>query len=109
METQRKLYLVIIRSGEVKIDLEEVGINGGSELIGVSLAEALIPDRTGLIVPAIKRCEGETEINPRPPFVLSEGDSLIILGKEEQGQKLRELANEKLYYTVIHQTNCLYL
>ncbi len=87
---------VITRAGQVVIDLEEVSIRIGSSLVGKSLADARIPEQTGLIVMAIKRSNGETEINPGPLYILEEADSLIVLGKEEQVGKLQKLAGHDI-------------
>lgn len=83
---------VIIRAGEVTIDLEEVTVAKGSELIGCSLSEARIPERTGLIILAVKRGDGETIINPGPSLKLLNNDKLIVLGQEEQVVRLQTLA-----------------
>jgi len=83
---------VITRAGGVTIDLEEVVIGKSSSLDGVSLAEARIPERTGLIVMAVKRSGDETRINPGPDCTLQENDALIVLGQEEQVEKLARLA-----------------
>ncbi len=87
---------VITRAGEVVIDLEEIIINPGSKLAGKTLADARIPEQTGLVVMAIKRITGKTEINPGSSFVLAELDSLIVLGKAEQVEKLQSLADKGL-------------
>ncbi|MDY6827591.1 MAG: potassium channel protein [Bacillota bacterium] len=83
---------VITRAGGMIIDLEEVSIGKGSALDGISLAEASIPERTGLIVMAVKRNSDETRINPGPDCTLQENDALIVLGQEEQVEKLKMLA-----------------
>jgi voltage-gated potassium channel len=87
---------VITRAGQVVIDLEEVNVRKTSPLIGKSLADARIPEQTGLIIMAVKRRDGETLINPGSNFVLSENDALIVLGQEEQVTKLQSLAGEDI-------------
>lgn len=83
---------VITRAGGMTIDLEEVSIGKGSALDGISLAEARIPEQTGLIVMAVKRSSDETRINPGPDCTLQANDALIVLGQEEQVEKLKMLA-----------------
>lgn len=46
---------LIVRAGNLLIDLEEVEVIKGSELVNKSLAEARIPERTELVVLAVKR------------------------------------------------------
>lgn len=73
--------------------LEEASLPPGSPLAGRTLADARIPQTTGLVVIALKRDgNGEQSYNPGPQTVLREGDIMIVLGKEHQVQKLREYA-----------------
>ncbi len=86
---------VITRAGDVILDLEEVVIFPNSSLIDKSLKEAKIPQQTGLIVLAIK--ESNTvllSLNPSSDEVLKVGDSMIVLGREEQVTLLKEIAND---------------
>jgi voltage-gated potassium channel len=87
---------VITRAGEVVIDLEEVIVKAGSKLSGQTLADARIPEQTGLIIMAVKRNKGETIINPGPATMLNNLDALIVLGKAEQVEKLQVLADKDL-------------
>ncbi|MBF7096371.1 potassium channel family protein [Alkalibacter mobilis] len=84
---------VITQAGDVTLDLEEVTIGEESNLIGQKLFEAKIPESTGLIVLALKR-SGKTKLtfNPSSSETLEVGDTMIVLGKEEQVTKLRQLA-----------------
>jgi voltage-gated potassium channel len=71
--------------------LEEATIPEGSSLAAGTLADAKIPQRTGLVVIALQR-NGETHdqlYNPGPDTPLSAGDVLIVLGDEQQVDLLR--------------------
>ena len=71
--------------------LEEATIPEGSSLGGGTLADAEIPQRTGLVVIALQR-NGTAEdqvYNPGPDTPLSAGDVLIVLGAEQQVDLLR--------------------
>ena len=83
---------VITHAGRVTIDLEEIIVIKESKINGMTLSAARIPERTGLIVMAVKRTDGETIINPGPDFILVENDALIVMGQEEQVKKLEKLA-----------------
>ena len=83
---------VITRAGRMTIDLEEIEVKKRSVLDGSTLAETRIPERTGLIVMAVKRDGEDTVINPGPNFKLRYDDSLVVMGKGEQVGKLEELA-----------------
>lgn len=56
-----------------------------------------IPKKTGLIILAIKKVEDEKLLfNPPSDHVFSQGDVLLVLGREEQVEKLRDLATKDL-------------
>ena len=86
---------IITHAGDVVLDLEDVVICDGTELEGMTLKEAKIPEQTGLIVLAIRKSgEEQPKMNPSSEEVLEKGDSMIVLGKEEQVNKLRDLAHD---------------
>lgn len=74
--------------------LEEAAIPDDSPLVGKSLGEASIPRKTGLVVIALQAggSAGGQIYNPGPETRLSAGDVMIVLGNEEQVQRLREYA-----------------
>lgn len=86
---------VITRAGDVILDLEEVVIFENSSLIKKSLKEAQIPQQTGLIVLAIKKGNSTTlTLNPKSDEVLNLGDSMIVLGREDQVNQLKEISKD---------------
>ncbi|NDL66994.1 potassium channel family protein [Anaerotalea alkaliphila] len=85
---------VITQAGDVTLDLEEVLIRKGSALAGVRLREARIPERTGLVVLAIKGAgSSRMRFNPNSDEVLGEGDTMIVMGTEKQVLQLKEMAS----------------
>ena len=85
---------VVTRIGDVELDLEEVIIKSGSYLENTSLLDAQIPNKTGLIVLAIKKHEDKQMIfNPSIDYTFKTGDVLIVLGKDDQVKKLRDLGD----------------
>ena len=85
---------VVTRIGDVELDLEEVIIKSGSYLENISLLDAQIPNKTGLIVLAIKKHKDKQMIfNPPIDYTFKTGDVLIVLGKEDQVKKLRDLSD----------------
>lgn len=87
---------VVTRIGDIELDLEEVIIKKGSYLEDKNLLEAQIPNKTGLTVLAIKKIEdGKFLFNPPVNYTFKIGDVLIVLGKEEQVDKLRNLGDEQ--------------
>lgn len=86
---------VVTRIGDVELDLEEVVVYPGSYLENKNLIEAEIPQKTGLIVLAItKKEDGKMLFNPPVDYTFKTGDVLIVLGREEQVDKLRHLGDE---------------
>ncbi|OWZ82799.1 potassium channel family protein [Natranaerobius trueperi] len=87
---------VITQAGEELLDLEDVVICDNSDLVGKSLEQARIPERTGLIVLALKnQGSSELRLNPSSDEVLSAGNTMLVLGKIEQVDTLRELACDR--------------
>jgi voltage-gated potassium channel len=77
----------------VEFDLEEVLIHKSSSLNNLSLKEARIPEKTRLMVMAIKKKNSPNLIfNPSSDEMLTEGDTMIVLGQDSQVNILRELA-----------------
>ncbi len=77
--------------GDITLRLEETVIPAGSNLAGRTLAEARIPQRTGLIVLALRRAVGGAPTyNPGPESRLEVGDVMIALGDPGQMQRLRD-------------------
>lgn len=86
---------VVTRIGDVELDLEEVVVMTGSYLENKNLIESQIPKKTGLIVLAIKKNEdGKMLFNPPGDYTFKVGDVIIVLGREDQVDKLRHLGDE---------------
>lgn len=82
---------VATRGADVTLRLEQTEITNESPLAGRSLAEAQIPQRTGLVVLALTRpgAPGDVIYNPGPENRLEARDVIIVLGRQEQVQCLR--------------------
>lgn len=92
-------FLDVVARGEgLALRLEQIDVTAESPLAGQSLAEAQIPQRTGLIVIAIRTGAAREQeepvwrYNPGPEQALRVGDTLIVLGKPEQIDELASLA-----------------
>ncbi len=85
---------VVTRSEDMDLLLEEVGVPEHSPISGHTLAEAEIPQKTGLIVLAIKHGEERRApflYNPASNEMVRAGDTLIVLGAAEQLDSLRQV------------------
>jgi voltage-gated potassium channel len=85
---------VATRSSDLALRMEQLLIGERSDVAGKTLLEARIPQRTGLIVIAV-RTKGQLRdfvFNPVADTRLDAGDEIIVLGKEDQISRLREVA-----------------
>lgn len=82
----------VIGDAGIELRLEQATIPPTSHLVGSSLAEARIPQRTGLVVLGLRRSgqEGLPIYNPGPETRLDAGDVMIVLGRSEQIEQLRQ-------------------
>jgi len=79
---------------DLELELEEVEVTQKSPFIGKSLRELEIPQHTGLIVIAINQHTGKDLIfNPSSNTILSAEDRLMVLGKSQKIQQLKEYVN----------------
>jgi voltage-gated potassium channel len=81
---------VMTKNEEMSLRIEEAIVTEGSSLAGITLREAEIPNKTGLMVIAIRHKDSYT-FNPNSNSCLSAGDVLIVLGSQDRVKKLREL------------------
>ncbi len=83
---------VATRSSDLSLRMEQSTIEKGSPVAGKTLAEARIPQETGLIVIALRKGDGPGHgfvFNPVATSSLEAGDEVIVLGQEEQIDRLR--------------------
>ncbi|MDE2663200.1 MAG: potassium channel protein [Gemmatimonadota bacterium] len=83
-------------AGGMGLLLEQVSVRESSEVAGLTLAEAEIHARTGLLVVAIRRgsgAGGDAEgfvYNPGPEVKVRAGDDLVVLGPPSSFDELRD-------------------
>jgi len=93
---------VMTKADDVLIDLEEVKIGEDSDLTGKNLKEAKVPERSGLIVMAIRHKENnKINFNPSSKEVLNVGDVMIVLGKPEQVDLLKKIACDNTKSSIV--------
>ncbi|MGM0396736.1 MAG: potassium channel family protein [Bacillota bacterium] len=84
---------IITHAGDIVLDLEDVVICDNSPIMNKSLRDVRIPEKTGLIVLAIKKIsQKKLQFNPHSDELLEVGDTMIVLGTQDQVKKLRRLA-----------------
>lgn len=83
---------VMIAGDGLALRMEEVDIPADSNFAGKSLLDVQIPQRTGLIVLAVKRgLDDQWYFNPKSSLILQAGDRLIVLGEADKIDKLQNL------------------
>ena len=82
---------LVTRHSSLAIELEEIPVRARGPLDGLTLRDADIARRTGVIVIAIKRANGRVEFPPAgdDPFV--EGDTAVLLGLRSNLDALRRI------------------
>lgn len=82
----------VMHSENVELMLEEYLINSSSNLIGKTLSELQIKQKTGAMILAIKHSTGKFNLQPGAKTSLGHGDVMVALGTCEQLEALRKLA-----------------
>lgn len=71
------------RAGNLELAIEQVAIDDASSLAGLSIVQANVRQRYGVIVVGIQRHGGRMEFNPPGEAVMHGGDQLVVLGRVE--------------------------
>jgi voltage-gated potassium channel len=83
---------VVTRTGDSPLSLEQVTLSASCSLCGQTLRQAELPQKAGVIVIGLLRGGGrDVTYNPTSDTLLSSGDTLIVLGHEDQMKKLMEI------------------
>ncbi|MEJ2206469.1 MAG: potassium channel protein [Gemmatimonadota bacterium] len=85
---------IATRSSHLDLRMEQTVIGDRSSVVDKSLVDARIPQQTGLIVIAIHKSGtllDEYTFNPKGDTTLKAGDEIIVLGTEQQIEKLQQL------------------
>jgi voltage-gated potassium channel len=82
----------VSRDTGLSLVMEEVSVDAGSTLAGMSLRDSPIRSELNAIVVAIQKTGGEKTFNPTPEQLIDEGDVLIVLGGRSGLDRLATLA-----------------
>lgn len=77
------------------VDLDEVVLPMGGELIGKPIRDSGLHHDYGILILAVKTRESELLLNPPAERNLQSGETLIVMGSTERIKKLREKLNSK--------------
>ncbi len=87
---------IATRSSEMSLRVEQAPVSASSSLAGKTLAEARIPQHTGLIVIALKKKDQQGHgfiFNPVASTRVDSGDEVIVLGTGDQIARLKQFVN----------------
>jgi len=79
---------VVMHERNLEFRLEELDVAPGSELVGSSLRDAQLRERSGALVLALRSPDGQFVTNPSPDHRIEEGQILIAIGTADE---LRDL------------------
>lgn len=80
------------KSGNIDLQIEEITIQEGSNLVGNSLDHCGIGRDLGIIIVAIKERGGEMKFNPTFRTIIEAGDTLIAVGETSKLEMLENMA-----------------
>jgi voltage-gated potassium channel len=80
------------KSGNIDLQIREINVREGSELVGQTLDQSGIGRDLGIIVVAIKQPGGEMKFNPTFRTAMEAGNTLIAVGEASKLKKLEEMA-----------------
>ena len=80
------------KSGNIELQMQEIAVQEGSSLIGLTLEQCGIGRDLGVIIVAIKQSTGDTKFNPTFRSTLKAGDTLIALGEISKLRVIEEMA-----------------
>jgi len=80
-----------VHNREIELEIEELMVEKGSPLTGITLGESGIRQKTNVIIVAIRKKEGQMVFNPSSMTRIEEGDILIALGQRDGLRRLKML------------------
>jgi len=80
------------KSGNIELQMEEIPIHEGSQLIGLTLEACGMGRDLGVIIVAIKQAMGDTRFNPTYRSTVRAGDTLIALGEKSKLSVIESMA-----------------
>ena len=73
---------------QLSLFVEEVRLSAKSELAGISIKDSGVRTRYGVMIVTIKKASGEVIFNPDASIVLSEGDTIVVIGEKSNLNRL---------------------
>jgi voltage-gated potassium channel len=80
---------LVTHRSHLAIEMDEVPVHKGGSLAGLTLRDADIGRRTGVIVVAVKRGDGSVEFPPTGDLPFEAGDAIVLLGRRNNLDQFR--------------------
>ena len=84
-----------VHSSTLGISIEQIAINAGSAVDGLTLKDIGIRQKTGVTVLAIQKLKDNMILGPDPDYILRAGDIVIALGSEKGLNEFGALTESK--------------
>lgn len=85
---------VLVHSDDLAMWLEELPIGADSPFNGLSLDEIQLHERIGITILAVRRADGHMLVNPPSTYALNQDDTLIVLGRRSDIERIEEERSE---------------
>jgi voltage-gated potassium channel len=82
---------LVTHGGQVDFSLYELAVPEGSPLIGRSISEANIRNRSGALILAIKKADNSFNLQPNAHTIIEKDDTMIAIGTQGQFDKLEKM------------------
>ena len=76
---------------QLGLSMEEAVVGPASDLIGKTLIDSQIRQRFGVVIVAIKKPTSEMIFNPTPTEKLESQDTIVVIGKKEDLERMNEV------------------
>jgi voltage-gated potassium channel len=82
---------LVTHGGAVDFSLYELAVPDSSKLIGKTIGDVDIRDKSGALVLAIKKSDGSFDLQPKPTTTILKSDVLVVIGTQEQYDSLEKM------------------
>ncbi len=78
----------------VDLELDQLVVSPGSDLVGKNLRSLALPTRLGAMVVAVRKADGQAVYSPGAEMELTEGDTLILVGRSGVAEAVQKVHPE---------------
>jgi voltage-gated potassium channel len=86
---------LVTHGGQVDFNLYELAIPEGSPLVGKTVAEADIRNKSGALILAIKMNDGSFNLQPKSESKIDKNNVLVVIGTQDQFAALEKITHSK--------------